>query len=273
MLFKYSNKILEKEIDDLKDQCYKINSNIRNDKWNIDYLNDEIDDQEEELKNMEEQIIKIKKEIREKKNKLSNLKNSLPAKNKEYIVLEKKLDEKKVVLNNEIHSEFKKYVLSIQDKQCYTVQLYPDTATIDLLDKFCSSRKDVLILKNQFWLPNNRVYASLIVTPYYSCINSERTQPTMTELKKNVEKNINTVSCYRLTPLKQELSKIDKNNELNNSSTYVFDTPFLIGGQTSNNRTGYGCEWIGSGDYIEGTLYGEVTNFMIAGFIVNSSYY
>lgn len=44
MLFKYSNKILEKEIDDLKDQCYKINSNIRNDKWNIDYLNDEIDD-------------------------------------------------------------------------------------------------------------------------------------------------------------------------------------------------------------------------------------
>lgn len=95
----------------------------------------------------------------------------------------------------------------------------------------------------------------------------------MTELKKNSGKGLNSVSCSRLNPLKKELLQIDKKNKLKNNEIYAFDIPFLIGGQTSSNRTGYGCEWLGGGDYIEGTLYGEVTSFMIVGFIVNSNYY
>ena len=56
---------------------------------------------------------------------------------------------------------------------------------------------------------------------------------------------------------------------------YRFSKPFLLRAQNSLNRTGYGWEWDwsgGYGDYIEGTLYGETTNYYFVGVYVTTGY-
>lgn len=156
----------------------------------------------------------------------------------------------------------------MEAKDVFSCQLRNNTLTVDLLDDYCDSKKDFLILKNQFSLLNNYGYVSLIITPHYREMKTENTQPTMTELKQNVGKRISNISCLRLQPLLKEIQNIDNTYEkISRGSKFAFERPFLIGGQTSDNRTGYGCEWIGGGDYIEGTLYGEVTDFMVVGII------
>lgn len=42
--------------------------------------------------------------------------------------------------------------------------------------------------------------------------------------------------------------------------------------QTSWNRMDYGCEWLGGGDWVEKTLYGETTDFYITGIILREPY-
>lgn len=54
---------------------------------------------------------------------------------------------------------------------------------------------------------------------------------------------------------------------------YRFSTPFLLRAQNSSNRTGYGWEWDwsgGYGDYTEGTLYGETTDYFFVGAYISS---
>lgn len=92
------------------------------------------------------------------------------------------------------------------------------------------------------------------------------TQPTMTELKTNGDKSINAVFPERMMPLIEELRKYDY-KKLSFGSKLQFKKPFLFGGQNSNNQTGYGWEWEWGDCVYEGTLYGEVTNFLIVGFI------
>lgn len=53
-----------------------------------------------------------------------------------------------------------------------------------------------------------------------------------------------------------------------------FSKPYRLRAQNSRNRTGYGWEWDwsgGYGDYIEGTLYGETTDYIFAGVYISSS--
>lgn len=49
-----------------------------------------------------------------------------------------------------------------------------------------------------------------------------------------------------------------------------FDNPISINAQSSKNRTGFGWIWdweYGNGSYIEGTFYGETSQFPIVGYI------
>lgn len=102
-------------------------------------------------------------------------KNLYLNKRNEHFALKNQSNEKEYILSYEVCSEFKQYILSLEEKQCYNTRLYPDTTTIVLLDDFCSSKKDFLIFQNQFKSPKNRVYISLIITPNYSFIESENT--------------------------------------------------------------------------------------------------
>ena len=56
---------------------------------------------------------------------------------------------------------------------------------------------------------------------------------------------------------------------------YRLKQPFRFRAQNQRNREGYGWEWDwsgGIGDYIEGTQYGETTDYIIAGVLIHSNY-
>lgn len=249
-------------------------------------LSDEIEYAESDIYELEEEIEEGKNKIEKLTSKLERLKNELEKNIKKLSELEKKLAPKKKqreeyeqIFESEekrIESEkteaFRNYILNIELKNTFSCQLRNNTSTVNLLDDYCASKKEFLILKNQFLLLNNYGYVSLIITSYYQELKVECTQPTMTELKQNVGKRISSISCSRLQPLLKEIQNIDSvHRNIPKGSKFAFNCPFLIGGQTSDNRTGYGCEWIGGGDYIEGTLYGEVTDFMVVGIIYEGS--
>ena len=64
------------------------------------------------------------------------------------------------------------------------------------------------------------------------------------------------------------MDQIEKSN-VYDIGEILFDKPYLLRAQNSNNRTGYGWEWDWSNHYIpsitEGTFYGETTNYSITG--------
>lgn len=175
-------------------------------------------------------------------------------------------------MNKKRFDAFKKYVSTLHKKNTFSRQLNKDTKTVDLLDDFCSSGKDFLLLRNQFYLNSYYYTASLIITRKYNEFDYDKTQPTMTELKQAAGKSISKVSTYRLLPLINKIKEIKKEIiDLDEEQIIIFEKPFLIGGQTSNNRTGYGSEW-SYGVYFEGTLYGEVTDFMVVGIKIGNKY-
>lgn len=266
MTFSFCNDILEQNINNTIDKLDEVENLISNLSYEISELVDNNIYLKEEINELYSKINIVKSKLKNNNEQIIKLNNALPFYKKLYKNYKTQLDTKESDFEVQLQTEYNKYILSLKEEQCYFVILDKDTHTIQLLDEFCSSNKDFLILDNQFFLNNNRRFISLIVIPKYIDIYCEDTQPTMTELKYNSWKNINYISCEKLQPLIQELVKIDK-TQIKENTIYVFKTPFLIGGQTSNNRTGYGCTWIGGGDYIEGTLYGEVTDFMVVGFI------
>ena len=260
------------------------NSEIQEINEYYEELSEEVDCAEEEIYELEGEIQEEKEEIEKLTFRLELLKSKLEKNIKEFLKLKnglepkkKQLEEYKELLENEKQcikdkklEAFQKYILNIELKNIFSCQLHKNISTVNLLDKYCTSKKEFLVLREQFFLPNNLDYVSLIITSCCGDIDTENTQPTMTELKQNAGKNISDISCPRLQPLLTEISNIDNTNRtISTGSKFVFSRPFLIGGQTSTNRTGYGCEWIGGGDYIEGTLYGEVTDFMAVGIIVD----
>lgn len=265
-MFKFSHSTAH--IDRLKDHHDDLD-------WEISSLSDLISELEEEIKNGEKEIKKLsdqldtlKKKVEDKKSELLELNTKLPKKEEELEKLRKVIDEEEDHVKAIKRIEFQNYVLNMKKKGIFAFKLSNSTSTVNLLDEFCASKKDFLVLKDQFAAYNNTGYISLIITPRYQNIEVEHTQPTMTELKQNVGKQIHNISCPRLQPLLKEIDKINReNNPISKGSKFAFERPFLIGGQTSANRTGYGCEWIGGGDYITGTLYGEVTDFMVVGII------
>ena len=255
-------------IDELEGHYDDLSWDVSSLSESISELEEEIENGEDEIKKLAERLNVLTKKIKDKKSELSELNKKLPQKEEELEKLRKVIEEEEDRVKAVRRAEFQNYVLNMEMKEAFSFKLRSNTSTVNLLDEFCLSKKDFLILKEQFAMYNNAGYISLIITPRYREIEVEYTQPTMTELKQNVGKRIRSISCSRLQPLLEKIDKIDReNNSVPKGSKFAFERPFLIGGQTSDNRTGYGCEWIGGGDYIEGTLYGEVTDFMVVGII------
>lgn len=75
--------------------------------------------------------------------------------------------------------------------------------------------------------------------------------------------------------IREELARVKVEDYVDTDVYIKFEKPFHLRAQNKRNRTGYGWEWDwsgGIGDYIEGTLYGETTDYVFAGVYVSSSY-
>ena len=265
-MFKFSYD--SDSIDEIKGYCNNLEEEVSDITSRIYDLKEEIESGSKDIEELTTKIDLIKKRMEKDIEELSQLKNKLQQK-------EKQLGKYREIIQEEDNrvmfariEAFQNYVLNMKLKDALSYKLRNNTSTVDLLDEFCASKKEFLILNDQFSVYNNSGYVSLIITHRYREIPVENTQPTMTELKQNVGKGVRYISCDRLQPLLKEIDKVDRDyKNVPKGSKFAFERPFLLGGQTSDNRTGYGCEWIGGGDYIEGTLYGEVTDFMVVGII------
>lgn len=260
------------EIKEIKEYYEELLTEIGCTEGDMYELKKEIEDGREEIAKLTSKLKLLKNTLERNRKNYSELENGLIPKKKQLEEYKEILESEEKRIESEKIDAFQNYVLNMEPKNAISCQLRNNTSTVNLLDEYCASEKEFLILKNQFLLLNNRGYVSLIITPHYWEIEVEGTQPTMTELKQNAGKLVYGISCSRLQPLLEEIQNIDNGNrDIPRGSKFAFNCPFLIGGQTSDNRMGYGCEWIGGGDYIEGTLYGEVTDFMVVGIIYEGS--
>lgn len=75
--------------------------------------------------------------------------------------------------------------------------------------------------------------------------------------------------------IKEELKFVNVEDYVDKDVYIKFEKPFHLRAQNKRNRTGYGWEWnwsSGYGDYTEGTLYGETTDYVFAGVYISSGY-
>lgn len=204
---------------------------------------------------------------------LNKLTDILSCLNKEYSTTEEQLNNGIKKLDHLRLENFKNEIINIDINQCYVYQLKATEKTVNLLDEFYRSEKDFLILKNAFYFSNNKKYISLIISREFYGLEVDRTRPVISEFKKEYGKQVDFLEAKRLQPLKEKLQKLDVDRNFEDGEAFAFDIPFLIGGQISSNKTGYGNYYFGLDKYYEGTLYGEVTNFVLVGIITNDYYF
>lgn len=152
------------------------------------------------------------------------------------------------------------------------VSVYKDTKSIDLLDKFESisdegkkEYKRMVINPGMYWYGTGIHYQYVIERGYESDYVGDI---TFTEFKKGERYDLNK-------HIQSELSSDIIERYKDSSEFYRLRKPYHLRAQNSSNRTGYGWEWdwsYGVGDYTEGTLYGETTDYIFAGVYISSSY-
>lgn len=153
------------------------------------------------------------------------------------------------------------------------VPVYDTSRTVDILDKYegLNGKDDKpyerLVISN-----GNRVVMNYKYCIHYVIERSRKKDYvgdiTFTEFKKGYTSELNQ-------HVRKELENIDVNQYLDKDCFFRFNKPYHLRAQNSRNRTGYGWEWDwsgGYGDYTEGTLYGETTDYVIAGVYLSSDY-
>jgi hypothetical protein len=153
------------------------------------------------------------------------------------------------------------------------VSIYDTTHTVDVLDKYEGLDKEESKPYERLVIANGN--RSLTGNKYYIHYVIERSRRrdfigdiTFTEFKKGYIAELNR-------HVKDEIKKVSMEEYLDKNEFIRFDKPYHLRAQNSRNRTGYGWEWDwsgGYGDYTEGTLYGETTDYIFAGVYISSAY-
>jgi len=153
--------------------------------------------------------------------------------------------------------------------------IWDDTRTVDLLDKFegydssDSTRYRRIVIKNTKYVRySNRLHLGFNLVIERGHGSDYVGDVTFTEFKKGNDSGLSQHVSSEITDdiIEQYIDK---------DQFYRFSKPYLLRAQNSSNRTGYGWEWDwsgGYGDYTEGTLYGETTNYFFVGAYVTTGY-
>ena len=153
--------------------------------------------------------------------------------------------------------------------------VFDSTRTVDLLDKFegIGQKKKVaykrLVIENgkyQRWSNEGLVAFNLVIERGRG--NDYVGDITFTAFKKDESYGLRKYISEEVT---EDVIKLYKDKK----QFFRFSKPYLLRAQNSSNRTGYGWEWDwsgGFGDYTEGTLYGETTNYFFVGVYVTTGY-
>ena len=153
--------------------------------------------------------------------------------------------------------------------------------SIELMDEFEDGYYDYLELEHWFFVGKTRgvAFYGRSSTDHFHInllISKKRDRkreismdsPTMTELRKMQYHGIYLDGDYSVN----SMDGIIRDACLKWEKDVVINLPMQIclRAQTSNNRTDYGCEWLGGGDWIEKTLYGDTTDFFITAIVLKA---
>lgn len=243
--------------------------NIDNEISELPWLASEIDDLEKEIAEIEKEIFSLTNQKNEKSKELATLQDKFNARSKTQLQedsdsLGNKIQEMELEVQKIIDDDFRTFIDTMTEENTMECWLSSDTSTTPLMDKFDNDKeKDFLVLRGIF------SGKGLVITKKQrSVTTADVSSPTMTELKTFRPSRV----PERMRPLLEIISQYD-NSKLKYGQKVQFDVPLPLGGQTYANQTGYGWEWDwtgGYGSYTEGTYYGEVTTFLIIGFVKTS---
>lgn len=167
-----------------------------------------------------------------------------------------------------------------------------ETKTIPIFDNFYYNKKEFLCLPitdfsfyvKTFFGWSRWVYSpvSLIIIKHWNALRRNKRTLTASELKKYSQNSDTPLNPYNskskdLKKIFDEINGIPKNefeksmneNGFFNKTYYPLSSPISLGAQISKNREGYGNTFDGT-TVIEGTKYGETTEFLIVGIRVES---
>lgn len=150
-----------------------------------------------------------------------------------------------------------------------------DTRSINLLDKFEGYGDDkpvyrrIVIANTKYaWDLRLKSMAGINLVIERSRNHDYVGNITFTEFKQDRDYDLRNFLINEITDAVAE-------KYLNKDGFYRFSKPYHLRAQNSTNRTGYGWEWDwsgGYGDYTEGTLYGETTDYVFVGAYITSRY-
>ena len=173
---------------------------------------------------------------------------------------------------------------SLLDYNCLSVDNIKKS--IKLMDKFVEpeNQYDFLVLRHWLHTITEDYWSGYYIDLCIQKTSAKRKKIcgylTMTELREEQHKGIMDWSVFEdeysepdslFQSIAYTLSKTELSN-IKNDQMIPLDYCVHLGAQTSENRTGYGWEWdwsFGYGDYVEGTFYGEVTDFYITHIVVS----
>ena len=161
--------------------------------------------------------------------------------------------------------------VSIRDRRGaeLVVPIFEITKTVDILDTFEGFGKNQkpyerLVISNGFVIKSGTYVHFVIERSHRKDFIGDL---TFTEFKTGFRSDL-------MKHTENELKNINVKKYIDKSEFIRFSKPYRLRAQNSRNRTGYGWEWDwsgGYGDYIEGTLYGETTDYIFAGVYISSS--
>lgn len=162
-----------------------------------------------------------------------------------------------------------------ESKKEILVYLRPDTKTIELMDEFDEQENGSYVYERMINLNSSYIYSKLGKYGFIYC----------SFVIEHVAKDQEFVGDITMTRLKQnktrelvEYTELEISNKMivqyiDTDRFFRFSKPFRLRAQNSGNRIGYGWEWDwsgGYGDYVEGTQYGEMTDYGIVGVYLSS---
>lgn len=266
-MFKPQNPKLNALIVELN-EIIETKRNLDNEIIDLPFIYSEAEDLEKDILSIDKKIASLTHKRENKVKKLTEFKAKLEGKNitqlrKNSNTLGEKIQDKETEIQRIVDEDFKSFINNMTEENTMECYLFSGTSTTPIMDKFYNDKdKDFLVLNGIFHGKD------LVITKKYKNITvADVLAPTITELKTFRPSRI----PERMRPLWNIISQYD-NSKLKLGQKVQFDIPLPLGGQTYANQTGFGGKWDwtdGYGSYTEGTYYGEVTTFLIIGFIRN----
>ena len=226
----------QKRIESLKktiyelEQCKVILSNSqqksREDlfKYSETYSRNRNEELNAQIVSLEKRIEDISQIIKSTKTELDMLEECLP-----------------IILRGSMKTDFESF-----EQDCIEKTLLKNSKTISIMSQFSASSKQFLALngiirQNLFPSKGLQCELDLVISKQSYGYNPEKSFPTMSEIKSIIgsDTTLDMECCpKRVRPLIRECMAIIKKE--NTPRKELFRRPYLIGGQTYDNRDGYG---------------------------------